>query len=706
MITRIKINLLNFTVTIITNYVYSLHIHAGAFMKKIFSVFLFLFLASITFSQILDEQYFKDNHEVYFKFSISDRTELNSLTRIISIDNLEGYTVYAYASETEFREFEKLNYTYTVLTHPGKLIEPEMSSDIEGISAWNVYPTYDAYIAMMYQFQSTYPNLCRIVDGGNSIQGRKILFAVISDNVNLHETEPQFMYTSSIHGDEITGYVLMLRLIDSLLTTYGADPRITNLVNNVEIWINPLANPDGTYRSGNSTVYGATRSNYNNYDLNRNFPDPIYGVYPDQQIETGRFRAIAEANNFALVANFHGGTEVVNYAWDTWTNEYPDYKHHPDEAWYQYISHLYADTCQANAPSNYMTGYDDGITNGGAWYIINGGRQDYTNYYRWGREVTIEISDTKLIPASQLPAHWDYNRKSLIKYMEAVLKGVNGVITDTLGNPIKAKITILNHDADNSFVYSDSTGFYLRMLSPGIYSFKFEAPDYYAQTINNVVVSTYNSLTTLNVELVSSIIPVELVSFTSSVSENNVTLSWITATETNNMGFQVERNQVRNPQSSVFKEEWNAINFVAGKGTTTEIQTYSFNDENLEAGNYQYRLKQMDFDGSFEYSNNIDVEIISPNKFSLEQNYPNPFNPSTTIHYTIPNVTLSGVEGSRVQLKIYDVLGNEVASLVDEFRNAGSYEIIFNASKLSSGIYFYELKAGNLIQTKKMILLQ
>ncbi len=702
MITRIKINLLNFTATIITDYVYSLHIHAGAFMKKIFSVFLILLLSSITFSQILDEQYFKDNHEVYFKFTITDRTELNTLTRIISIDNLEGNIVYAYANETEFREFEKLNYAYTVLTHPGKLIQPEMSSDVKGITAWDVYPTYDAYLAMMYQFQSTYPNLCRIVDGGNSIQGRKILFAVISDNVTQHEAEPQFMYTSSLHGDEITGYVLMLRLIDSLLTTYGTDSRITQLVNNAEIWINPLANPDGTYRSGNSTVYGATRGNYNNYDLNRNFPDPIYGVYPDQQIETGRFRAIAEANNFALVANFHGGTEVVNYAWDSWTNEYPDYKHHPDEAWYQYISHLYADTCQANAPSNYMTGYDDGITNGGAWYIISGGRQDYTNYYRWGREVTIEISDTKLIPAAQLPAHWNYNRKSFIKYMEAVLKGVNGVVTDTLGNPVKAKITVLNHDVDNSEVYSDSTGFYLRMLAPGTYSLKFEAPDYYTQTINNVVVGSYNSQTVLNVELVSSIIPVELVSFTSSVNENNVTLNWMTATETNNMGFQIERGKTKDAR----REEWDIIGFIDGKGTTTEIQTYSFSDENLDAGNYQYRLKQMDFDGSYSYSNIIEAEIVSPNKFILEQNYPNPFNPSTTIKYTIPNVTLSGVEGSRVQLKVYDVLGNEVAILVNEVQSSGNYEVEFNAENLSSGIYFYELKAGSFILTKKMLLLQ
>ncbi|MBP9084154.1 MAG: carboxypeptidase regulatory-like domain-containing protein [Bacteroidia bacterium] len=671
-------------------------------MKKIFSVFLILLLSSITFSQILDEQYFKDNHEVYFKFTITDRTELNTLTRIISIDNLEGNVVYAYANETEFREFEKLNYTYTVLTHPGKLIQPEMSSDVKGITAWDVYPTYDAYIAMMYQFQSTYPNLCRIVDGGNSIQGRKILFAIISDNVTQHEAEPQFMYTSSIHGDEITGYVLMLRLIDSLLTTYGTNSRLTQLVNNAEIWINPLANPDGTYRSGNSTVYGATRGNYNNYDLNRNFPDPIYGVYPDQQIETGRFRAIAEANNFALVANFHGGTEVVNYAWDTWTNEYPDYKHHPDEAWYQYISHLYADTCQANAPSNYMTGYDDGITNGGAWYIINGGRQDYTNYYRWGREVTIEISDTKLIPAAQLPAHWNYNRKSFIKYMEAVLKGVNGVVTDTLGNPVKAKITVLNHDVDNSEVYSDSTGFYLRMLAPGTYSLKFEAPDYYTQTINNVVVGSYNSITVLNVELVSIIIPVELVSFTSSVNENDVKLNWMTATETNNMGFQIERRKTKDAR----QEKWNIIGFINGKGTTTEIQTYSMSDENLDAGNYLYRLKQMDFDGSYSYSNIIEAEIVSPNKFILEQNYPNPFNPSTIIKYSIPNVISTEGRNLNVILKVYDIIGNEVATLVNEVQSSGNYEIVFNAEKLSSGIYFYELKAGSFILTKKMLLLQ
>ena len=672
-------------------------------MKNFFSLLLVLVISSFSFSQVIDENYFKENTEVYFKFLISDRSEINTLTRIISIDNVDGNTVYAYANENEFKEFEKLNYPYIILPHPGKMIEPEMSSDIRGISAWDVYPTYDAYLAMMYQYQTNYPDLCRIVDAGTTVQGRKILFAVISDNVNIRETEPQFMYTSSMHGDELTGYVLMLRLIDSLLTTYGTNARISNLVNNSEIWINPLANPDGTYHSGNSTVYGATRYNYNSYDLNRNFPDPIYGVHSNQQIETTRFRTIAEANNFALVANFHGGTEVVNYPWDTWTNTPPDNRHHPDEAWYQYISHLYADTCQANAPANYMNGYDDGITNGGDWYVINHGRQDYTNYFRWGREVTIEISDTKLIPAAQLPAHWNYNRKSLIKYMEAVLKGVNGLVTDTLGNPLRAKITVLSHDLDNSEVYSDSTGFYIRMLAPGTYSFRFEATDYYTQTINNIVVSSYNSLNTLNVQLVSSIIPVELISFSSSVNKNDVILNWTTATEMNNMGFEIQRMVNVKGQKSY---GWEAIGFINGYGTTTETQSYSFNDENLSAGKYGYRLKQIDFDGTFEYSNAIEAEIVSPIKFSLGQNYPNPFNPTTTIRYSIPNVALSGVEGSRVTLKVYDVLGNEITTLVNEEKPAGSYEINFEASHISSGIYFYKLQSGDFTKTKKMILLQ
>jgi photosystem II stability/assembly factor-like uncharacterized protein len=206
------------------------------------------------------------------------------------------------------------------------------------------------------------------------------------------------------------------------------------------------------------------------------------------------------------------------------------------------------------------------------------------------------------------------------------------------------------------------------------------------------------------IKTLNAIVPVELISFSSSISENNVTLSWQTATEMNNSGFELQRKQVFSPQSSIGNAEWNTLTFINGIGTTTEPQSYSFVDQNLSGGKYQYRLKQIDFDGTFEYSNTIEVEIGTPTKFYLEQNFPNPFNPVTTIKFSIPAV------GTRlalsVQLKVYDVLGKEVATLVNEEKTEGSYEVDFNASDLASGIYYYELRSGEFVETKKMILLK
>ena len=195
---------------------------------------------------------------------------------------------------------------------------------------------------------------------------------------------------------------------------------------------------------------------------------------------------------------------------------------------------------------------------------------------------------------------------------------------------------------------------------------------------------------------VPAVVPVELLSFSSSVIENDVTLNWTTATETNNSGFQIERRETKNERS----EEWEIISFVNGRGTTTEPQTYSYQDENLSAGKYQYRLKQIDFDGTFEYSNTIEVEINPPAKFSLEQNYPNPFNPSTSIQYSIANRQF-------VSLKVFNSLGEEIETLVNKYQEAGVHSKLYIInSTLPSGVYYYQLKAGSFIKTKKMILLK
>ncbi len=204
-------------------------------------------------------------------------------------------------------------------------------------------------------------------------------------------------------------------------------------------------------------------------------------------------------------------------------------------------------------------------------------------------------------------------------------------------------------------------------------------------------------------QLGNSIVPVELVSFSASAANSTVTLDWITATELNNSGFEIERAVISNEVRNL---NWEKIGFVSGHGTTSETHSYSFKDENISNGKYSYRLKQIDFDGTFSYSNEVEVDLSLPQSFSLEQNYPNPFNPVTKIKYTIPNVTLSGVEGSRVIFKVYDILGNEVATLVNENKPAGNYEVTFDAKNLSSGTYFYKLQAESFTETKKMVLIK
>jgi hypothetical protein len=185
-------------------------------------------------------------------------------------------------------------------------------------------------------------------------------------------------------------------------------------------------------------------------------------------------------------------------------------------------------------------------------------------------------------------------------------------------------------------------------------------------------------------------IPVELKSFTAVAGNKQIELSWSTSTELNNRGFEIERRIDGN-----FKY----IGFVEGNGTTTEQNNYSYTDKNLSDGKYSYRLKQIDFDGSYGYSNVIETELKSLDAYILEQNYPNPFNPATKIIWQSP------VDG-RQTLKVYDVLGNEVATLKDEYKPAGVYEVVFDARQLSSGIYFYVLTTDGFVQSKKMLLLK
>ncbi|WP_304129696.1 choice-of-anchor V domain-containing protein [Ignavibacterium album] len=201
----------------------------------------------------------------------------------------------------------------------------------------------------------------------------------------------------------------------------------------------------------------------------------------------------------------------------------------------------------------------------------------------------------------------------------------------------------------------------------------------------------------LPITIVQGTIPVELVSFTAELKNNFIELYWSTSTETNNKGFEVQRIQ----KSNIKSQNWNAIAFIAGKGTSTEKNYYSFVDKNSGSGEYLYRLKQIDFDGNYTYSDTIQVNLTSPSGFTLYQNFPNPFNPATKISWHSP-------VSSWQTLKIYDMLGNEIATPVNEFLEAGNHSIELNALdlRMQSGVYIYQIRSGNYSMSGKMILLK
>jgi hypothetical protein len=456
-------------------------------MKNFLFIFLSLFISLNSFSQ-----------EYILKFKVNSKSELVKLTNMISIDNYKNGEVIAYANLEEFEEFKKLGYSYQLLPHPaeGKVIN--MATTVAQMANWDRYPTYSVYLEMMNNFAINYPNLCQIVNIGTSVDGRQLLAVKISDNVTQHETEPEFFYTSSIHGDETTAFVLLLRFADWLLSNYGTDADATYIVNNFEVYINPAANPDGTYAGGNSTVASATRSNSNYVDLNRDYPDPRIGMNAPYEQETQFMMDFAQAHHFVMSTNFHGGAEVFNYPWDTWDSFGNT---HADDGWFNHIGVNYVTSARVNN-SNYMTDVvSTGVTEGGDWYVITGGRQDYMTYFQHGREVTLEISSEKLLSSDLLPTWWTYNYQSLIDYLKEAGYGFNGTVKNTNGNPLNAKIEIMSHDHDNSWAITDPiNGDYYRPIAPGTYSVSYSSEGYISQTVD-VTVTGWKTTTIKNIVL-------------------------------------------------------------------------------------------------------------------------------------------------------------------------------------------------------------
>ena len=488
-------------------------------MKKIISLLILAFLcvsADVGFAQV---RHNFQNSETYVDVVVDSAT-LQSLSHDFSVDrvqrNAEGtFNTRICLSFKDYDNFLAREIPYSVV-QPTRASVTMATNYADMTSSWDRYPTYSTYLAMMDTFQTRYPNLCKIDTILASTPGSEpsstpprshsILCAHISNNLNDNMGKPSVFYTSTMHGDEVVGYYYMLRLIDMLLSKYNTDTQITNLVNNVDIWICPLHNPDGTYKTSDNQINTSptsTRNNGNGYDLNRNFPflPNVTGqVYPSQP-EMSAMMAFLGAHNFTLAANFHGGAEVFNYPWDAWTTSQRTLA---DADWWQYVGRKYVDTCRL-VSSNYMTDtYSNGITEGGDWYEISGSMQDYHNWFLGTRHVTIEVSTQKVLSSNSLPSYWNYSYRSLLNLIEEANNGIHGTVTDSLtGEPLQAMVYVNNHDVDHSYVETTLPyGDYHRPIKAGQYSVTYSADGYFSKTIT-VNVSDGAKLTK-NVQLVST----------------------------------------------------------------------------------------------------------------------------------------------------------------------------------------------------------
>ncbi|MDD4146935.1 MAG: M14 family zinc carboxypeptidase [Candidatus Cloacimonetes bacterium] len=388
----------------------------------------------------------------------------------ISIDSVTRHngTIIAYVrNDTEYDLLKSLGLDAQRIPDPSREYYEQLRD-----TAWksntliNEYYSIPQYINFMQTRASSFPNICHLEQYGTSIQGNPLYFMKISDNVTVNEAEPEVKLVASIHGDETVGYVMMLRLIKHLTENYNIDPVITELVNNTELWIAPLMNPDG-YVNGE-------RYNAAGIDLNRNFPMPNGITNPDgypTATENVAMMDFSQDHNFCIGINFHGGALVLNYPWD--------YTHAltPDN---QMIIDMSLTYSSQNLPMYNSNEFDNGITNGAAWYVITGSMQDWNYGFTNNIELTAEISSIKWPNTSTLDGYWDDNRQSILDFIAYAQNGIKGTVTDSDGSPLPATISIIGNDKD---ICNDTTiGDYHRILLPGTYTIQASSPGYIPQT--------------------------------------------------------------------------------------------------------------------------------------------------------------------------------------------------------------------------------
>lgn len=385
----------------------------------------------------------------------------------------------------------------------------------KGAKGLGVYHDYAAFTAQLQDYTNRHPEWCRLISIGRSVQNRELWAMKLTSQPDLEQGKPRVRLAGTMHGDEPLGVELCLYFIDLLANASATNARVANLLATTEIWVLPLLNPDG-HATG-------THFNASGYDLNRSFPDgggsglgnPLFGPPPSlagRPPEVVSLMQFSTNRSFTLAANLHAGALVVNYPYDDdelGAVNSPT----PDDAMFRFVSLEYS---TRNLPMWSSSTFPQGIVNGAAWYVVDGGLQDWSYRYLGCNEVTLELSTDKQPPASQIPQFWEDNRDALLSYIETVHTGAWGFVTDAAnGQPVYAAVKALGIQHG---VFSDPrVGDYHRMLLPGTYHLVFTAPDYATHVVSNVVVQAGQS-TRLDVALQRAARPPERILLVSSDS--------------------------------------------------------------------------------------------------------------------------------------------------------------------------------------------
>ncbi len=460
-------------------------------MFRVWCLGVLLLLGSAVLAQ---NEAWKTLPEKYVDVTVSSREGVRGLGETFIIDKVtydsvaQHYNVRLWLPSSQFDQFLAAGIPYTEESATKGFSDVAMAWSYEEMADWNRYPTYETYLAMMDTFAHRYPNLCTIDTLLAETPDHHIIMAAyiaLADTSKV--SKPSFFYSSTIHGDEPSGFVMMLHLIDYILTHYPTDDKVKQIVENVDLWICPLENPDGTYHYSNDTLGPSpisTRANFTGRDLNRIYPwiGQENVTLPPEAAAMVRF---FEQHQPTMSAVMHGGAEVFNYPWDSWTSRE---RQHADRNWWLYVGRMFASLCQQNSPVGYFEDEQYGVTAGGDWYVIRRGRQDYMNYFQHCREVTIEISEDKVPASDCLPDLWSYCSTSLLNLILESAYGIQGRVTDAVtGEPLVAQVTVQSHDDEASVVLSDETGGYHRPIEKGSFKVLFSAEGYRSQTVDVTV---------------------------------------------------------------------------------------------------------------------------------------------------------------------------------------------------------------------------